>query len=274
MINWRKDMTIEKNITAVESLINVGGCRLNFSVIQGSDTRILLEVGGGADSTCWGPFPINLAEEIGATVVTYDRAGFGKSGLPDTPYNPVEETDWLMAGLHQLKLNQDLILVGHSYGGWRIRLFASQHPEAVRGLVFVDPFSNEFVDQLGVDYLDQHPFAAKDPPFDISNPAALTKNQRALLRMVRDGLAPKVEMMRKTTVPQNIPVRIITAGDPWWKTPQEDRAWRAAHEQMAAAIPGAVLIVAERCDHMIPDKQPEIIIRAVREVIKERKESS
>jgi pimeloyl-ACP methyl ester carboxylesterase len=260
-------MIIEKNINAAESLIDVGGCRLNFSVIQGSDTRILLEVGGGADSMYWGPFPMNLAVEIGATVVAYDRAGFGKSDLPDTPYNPVEETEWLMFGLRKLELDQDLILVGHSYGGWRIRLFASQHPEAVRGLVFVDPFSTEFVDLLGVDYLDQHPYAAKDPPFDTSNPDALTHNQRGLIRMVKGGLAPKVEMMRKTTVPRNIPVRIITSGEPWWKTSQEDRAWRKAHEQMTASIAGAKLIVAEESDHLIPEKQPELIIQAVKDVI-------
>jgi hypothetical protein len=29
-----------------------------------------------------------------------------------------------------------------------------------------------------------------------------------------------------------------------------------------------VLIVAERCDHLIPEKQPEIIIEAVKEVIR------
>jgi pimeloyl-ACP methyl ester carboxylesterase len=261
-------MTIEDKLTVVDKLIDIGCCRLHFTVIQGSDTMILLEVGGGADSTGWGDFPKMLAQKIGATVVTYDRAGFGKSDLPDTPYNPVEETEWLMEGLRQLELDQDLILVGHSYGGWRIRLFASQHPEVIGGLVFVDPFSTEFVDQLGVDYLDQHPFAAKDPSFDMSNPAALTKNQRALIRMVKDGLAPKVEIMRKTSVPQNIPVRILTAGESWWLTPEEDRAWRAAHEQMAASIPGAVLIIADGCNHYIPEKQPELILQAVRDVIK------
>lgn len=260
-------MTIENNLTVVEKLIDVGCCRLNFTIIPGSNAVILLEVGGGADSTGWGNFPKLLAQETGATVVSYDRAGFGKSDLPDTPYNPVEETKWLMLGLRQLELDQDLILVGHSYGGWRIRLFASQHPEVVGGLVFVDPFSTEFVDLLGVDYLDQHPYAAKDPPFDISNPAALTHNQRGLIRMVKDGLAPKVEIMRKTRLPKNKPVRIITAGEPWWKTPQEDRAWRAAHEQMAASIPGAKLIVAQESDHLIPEKQPELIVQTVREVI-------
>ena len=261
-------MTLERQRITQDSLIDVGGCRLHFSVIQGSETRIILEVGGGADSSQWGSFPMYLAQETGAAVVTYDRAGFGKSDLPDTPYNMVQEVDWFMEGLRQLGLDRDIILMGHSYGGWRIRLAASQYPDAVSGMVFIDPFSTEFVNLLGVEYLDSHPMAAKDPPFDTSNPETLTKNQRGLIRMVKGGLGPKVEIMQQTTIPENIPVRIITSGQPWWHTPEEDRAWRQAHEQMAASIPGAVLIVAEQCDHFIPEKQPEIIVEAVKKVIR------
>jgi pimeloyl-ACP methyl ester carboxylesterase len=261
-------MTMEKKTSVQEILIDAGGCRLHFSVLKRSGgATIVLEVGGGADSTGWGDFPSLLAQETGGTVLIYDRAGFGRSDLPETPCNMMEEAGWLMEGLRQLGLDRDIILVGHSYGGWQIRMTASQYPESVSGIVFVDPFTTEFVDRLGVDYLDEHPFAAKDPPFDTSNPAALTKNQRGLIRMVKGGLGPKVDEMRGTIIPADIPVRIITAGEPWWKTPEEDQAWREAHEQMAASIPGAVLLVAEGCDHYIPEKKPEIIIKAVKEVI-------
>ena len=249
------------------TLVDVGSCRLHFSVIPGSEDIVVLEAGGGADSTSWGSFPMQLTQETGATVVAYDRAGFGKSDLPTTPYNLEEEVDWLMTGLWKLGLACDIILAGHSYGGWRIRLTASRYPEAVRGLVFIDPFSTEFVDLLGVDYLDVHPMATKDPPFDTSNPDALTKNQRGLIRMVRDGLGLKVEVMRNTKIPSGIPVRIITSGEPWWHTPEEDKAWRHAHEGMRDSIQGAALIVATGCDHMISEKQPEIVIQAVKEVL-------
>ena len=260
-------MTIENNLTVVDKLINVGDCRLYFSVIQGSDTMILLEVGGGADASQWGPFPMLIAQGTGATVVTYDRAGFGKSDLPETPYNMVEEVDWCMEGLRQLGLDKGIILMGHSYGGWLIRLTASRFPQAVLGMVFIDPFSAEFVDLLGVEYIDAHPYAPKDPPMAAMPPEELTKNQRGGLRMLKEGVGPKAAIMRKTAIPKNIPVRIITAGKSWWLTPEEDQAWRKAHEQMAASIPGAKLIVAQESDHLIPEKQPEIIIEAVREVI-------
>jgi pimeloyl-ACP methyl ester carboxylesterase len=260
-------MTLENPRIARDALIDVGGCRLSFSVIQGSETMIVLEVGGGADSSQWGSFPMYLAQETGATVVTYDRAGFGKSDLPDTPYDMVQEVDWGMQGLRQLGLDQDIILMGHSYGGWLIRLTASRYPEVVRGMVFIDPFSAEFVDLLGVAYLDHHPSCRKDLPFADQNPRDLTKNQRGGIRMVKDGLGPKVAIMRRTTIP-SVPVRIITSGLPWWQTPEEDRAWRQAHEQMAALIPGAELVVAEESDHLIPEKQPDVIVEAVKDVIR------
>ena len=260
-------MTHDKETVAEDFLLDVGGCHLHFSVIQGSETRLVLEVGGGADASQWGTFPKHLARETGATVVTYDRAGFGESDLPDTPYNMVEEADWLMEGLRQLDLDENLILMGHSYGGWLIRLTASRYPEAVRGMVFIDPFSAEFVNLLGVEYLDNHPSCRKDLPFANENPEDLTKNQRGGIRMVKEGLAPKIAIMQNTSLP-NVPVCIITSGQPWWQTSEEDRAWRQAHEKIAASIPGAVLIVAEESDHLIPEKQPKLIIENVKGVIR------
>jgi len=249
-----------------ETLINVGQYRLNFKVIKGGRLTILLEAGGGMDSTEWAKLAPILAQKTGATVLSYDRAGFGRSDLPETPYDMREEVGWLWQGLKQLGLNKNLLLVGHSYGGWLIRLIANDYPDAVKGMVFVDPFNSEFVDSLGVDYLDNHPMSGKHP-FANTPPEKLTRQQRALIRMVGKGLAPKVELMRKTSLPPDIPVRIITCGKKFLPKPEEQQAWWEAHERIAASIKGAKLLVAEQSSHMIPWAQPEIIIDAVMEII-------
>ena len=256
-----------QKIEAVETLVQVGKYRLNFQVIEGENLTILLEAGGGMDSREWNNLAPELARKTGATIVSYDRAGFGKSDLPETPHDMREEVDWLWQGLQKLDMQKDLILVGHSFGGWMIRLFASEHPEAVRGIVFVDPFTNEFVDMLGVEYLDNHPMAGKIP-FDTSQPDKLTKLQRALVRMVGGGLGPKMEIMRKTKLPTDIPVVVITSGRPFLPKTEEQEAWRLSHEQMTALIKGGTLIVAEKSDHMVPGRQPDLIIEAVMKVIK------
>jgi pimeloyl-ACP methyl ester carboxylesterase len=256
----------QQDFEVVESLVKTGKYHLNFKVIEGGDLVILLESGGGMDSNEWTEFAPKLAAKTGATIVFYDRAGFGKSDLPENKQDMKQEIAWLWRGLQKLELDKNLILVGHSFGGWMIRLFASEHPDVVRGMVFVDPFTNELVDLLGIEYLDNHPMVGKIP-FDTSEPHKLTKIQRALVRMVGDGLTPKMEIMRKTSIPQGIPVVLITCGQPFLPKPHEQEAWRKAHEQMIASIEGGALIVAEKSNHMIPFSQPDLIIDAVIKVI-------
>jgi len=125
---------------AVEKLVDVGDYNLNFRIIPGQGLAILLESGGGMDSSEWDALAPRLAQETGATVIAYDRAGFGKSDLPVTKCDLREDTAALWRGLRTLELERDLILVGHSYGGFLIGFEAAEHPDTVRGLVFVDPF--------------------------------------------------------------------------------------------------------------------------------------
>jgi len=258
----------DQSAQAIEKLVAVGGYNLNFRIIQGEGLAILLEAGGGMDSTEWNALAPRLAQETGATVIAYDRAGFGKSDLPETKCDLREDTAALWRGLHTLGLDRNLILVGHSYGGFLIRFEAAEHPDAVRGLVFVDPFTVEFVDMFGIEYCNNHPMMGK-LPFDISRPETLNKVQRALVRMVGapgSNLAEKIAVMRQAVVPEGIPVRVITSGIAFLPKPEEQKAWRESHERLTASIKGALLVVAEKSGHMIPFSQPDLIVSVVSEV--------
>jgi len=255
---------------AVERLVDVGGYNLNFRVIPGQGPAILLESGGGLDSTEWNALAPRLARETGATVIAYDRAGFGKSDLPETKYDLREDTAALWRGLRALGLDRNLILVGHSYGGFLIRFEAAEHPDTVRGLVFVDPFTVEFVDMFGIEYCNNHPMMGK-LPFDTSRPETLSKVQRASVRMVGapgSNLAEKIAVMRKAVIPEGIPVRVITSGTAWLPKPEERKAWRESHERLTASIRDAVLVLAKKSGHMIPYSQPDLIVSAVSDVMR------
>jgi len=260
----------EQPAQAVEKSVDVGGYNLHFRIIPGQGLAILLESGGGLDSTEWNALAPRLAQETGATVIAYDRAGFGQSDLPETPCDLREDTAALWRGLRSLGLDRDLVLVGHSYGGFLIRFEAAEHPEAVRGLVFVDPFTVEFVDALGIDYCDNHPMMGK-LPFDASRPETLSKLQRALVRMVgapRRNLAEKMAVVRKAVVPAGIPVRVITSGTAWLPDPDELKAWRESHARFTASIKGALLVLADKSGHMIPFSQPDLLISVISEVVR------
>jgi len=251
----------------VDTLVSVGDFRLNFRVIEGGEPTVLLEAGGGMGLSEWDALAPELARRTGATIVSYDRAGFGASDLPEHPCEMQAEARWMWQAMAHLGFDRDVILVGHSYGGWMIRIEASENPDAVAGMVFIDPFNAEFVETLGVEYCDRHPMMGA-LPFDASRPEELTREQLALVRMCKGGLAPKVAVMKKTAIPEGIPVFIIKAALPTVPKEEDQEAWERSLDEMAASIEGSVLVVAERSDHMIPFRQPELVVDTVAEAVR------
>jgi len=260
----------EVNLDAREHMLEVQpGTRLHFVVLRGEGPGVLLEAGGGEDLTQWDRIPQAIRARSGATVISYSRAGFGRSDLPDTAYDMEQEVNWLMSGLRRLGLDHDLILVGHSYGGWLIRLIAHEHPEVVNGLVFVDPFSHELVERVGIETIDQMSNAAASEAIP---EAERTKAQRADIRMMRGGVGPKARLMASTVFPQAVPYRVITCGLTDWLGPAGP-VWRSVHEELAGYTPYGKLLVAEGARHMIPAEAPDVVVDAVAAILEEAQRS-
>ena len=251
-----------------EHFVDAGHYTLYLRVYPGGASTVVLEAGGGMDGNNWNDLAPRLVAETGVTVVTYDRPGFGKSDLPDLPCNMREESQSLWRALAKLKLDQNVIVAGYSYGGWMTRLHASDHPEQVIGVVFIDPFNCPFVESLGVEYWDQHPMMG-NLPFKDDDPATLTREQKGLLRMVGAGLGPKWEIMKDTKVPAGIPVYLLSSRQPFLPREEEQEAWWASHRQVVAGIPGAILVEAKESDHGLPFQQPELIVEAVAAVVRD-----
>ena len=106
---------------------------------QGGAPLVVLEAGLAATSLSWVFTPPLLAEF--AHVVSYDRAGLGRSSAvrkPPTLHDVLADLDALTKTLPH---SRPIILVGHSFGALVIRAFAHLHPHRVAGLVLVDPVS-------------------------------------------------------------------------------------------------------------------------------------
>jgi pimeloyl-ACP methyl ester carboxylesterase len=87
------------------------------------------------------------AIDANATVLAYDRLGFGLSGRPvssdwdsaaDNPYLFTQQQQRLLELLNQQNL-ENVILVAHDTGAALALAFAQNHPERVNGLVLVAP---------------------------------------------------------------------------------------------------------------------------------------
>ena len=79
----------------------------------------------------------NAVAQITKTLV-YERAGLGRSDLADGSGDAEAYARQLHELLAAAGLPPPYVLVGHSYGGLLIRVFAHRYPDEVHGLVFLD----------------------------------------------------------------------------------------------------------------------------------------
>ena len=122
----------------------VHGHHLAFHVLPGRLPALVLDAGGGADSSYWNSILPQLAKRTGSEIITYDRAGFGASQEVSPPYRMEDAVADLESGLTQLGLTHDLILIPHSYAGDIATYLAMRHPDWVSGAVLVDTNVPEF----------------------------------------------------------------------------------------------------------------------------------
>ena len=106
------------------------------------DTTVVLESGLGSD---WTPWEM-VATEVGtrARVFAYSRPGYGKSDPSPEPRDAAHIVEDLRALLVARGFAPPYVLVGHSFGGAYMELFAKAHPTEVVGVVLVDPRHRDF----------------------------------------------------------------------------------------------------------------------------------
>lgn len=116
---------------------DAGGRRLRYwTAGQGSPT-IVLECGLGTSLVDWAALVPALAER--GRVVAYDRAGLGASDADGAPRSAGRMAEDLEVVLAAAGAEPPYLLLGHSWGGLVVRVFAHRRPEDVIGLVLVDP---------------------------------------------------------------------------------------------------------------------------------------
>ena len=197
-------------------LIDVGGFRLHMDVTgsaSGAPT-VILEGGAGLGSVTWAWVQPQVAERT--RVVAYDRAGVGWSDRGPEPRDGRQIATELHAALEGAGIRSPYVLVGHSFGGVYVRIFADVYPDEVAGLVLVDP--------THPDQMERSPRAAQS-----------LRTTRQLMRVL-DGLS-HFGLLRLAN-----PAAMFMPGLP----PQQAAELRAYAAAGCAAAAGAEMAVVEK----------------------------
>ena len=106
------------------------------------DTTVVFESGLGNDWTSWEPVATEVSAH--ARVFAYSRPGYGASEPTSEPRDAKHIVEDLRTLLTSKGYAPPYLLVGHSFGGAYMELFAKAYPDEVAGLVLVDPRHRDF----------------------------------------------------------------------------------------------------------------------------------
>lgn len=117
-------------------LVDAGGMRLMIHCTGTGSPTVILESGLGDGAGEWRRVQPEIARH--ARVCSYDRAGYGGSDPGQMPRTSARIAEELHALLQNAGERPPYVLVGHSFGGYNVRVYNGRYPDEVAGMVLVD----------------------------------------------------------------------------------------------------------------------------------------
>lgn len=235
----------------IDTLVNVGSYQLHFHIMKGKGIPILFESGGGNDGTVWNNILKPIADITGTTLITYDRAGFGKSSIDTNKHGILNGVKGLETGLKKLGYNGNIMLVAHSLGGFYTTLYASRNPEKVKAAVLFDVshmcFYNEKRVKATQAIIDKQLKSKKD----LGN------------YYISMDFLNTIDVMQKAPFPLNIPVLDIVSDRTPFSDTTDIKDWKLCHQQFGVSAPNRKGMIAYGTGHYIFMDNPALAVDAV-----------
>ena len=135
-----------RGIGRIGQAIDIGGRSLNLYCTGSGNPTVILESGTNNPGLAW----LLVQPKIAAFTQTcwYDRAGDGWSDPGPLPRTASAIANDLHALLIAAKLPGPYVLVGHSFGGTSMRVFAGMYPVDVAGMVLVDAWHEDEIKRI------------------------------------------------------------------------------------------------------------------------------
>ena len=229
----------------------VDGRAMRLLVTGTGESTVVFENGLGPSLEMWGKVQPEVSRF--ARTVSYDRLGVGLSDEGALPRDGRHIAGELQRALRAAGIAPPYILVGASFGGALVRVFAGRYPDDVAGIVLVDPTPDD----------------------------AEADNPRAAARIPElQSMPDTLNQARDSRVPEGVPVILIDAVSPLevpFATKSIRELRRQSQAELAAesvgykewldTIPGSRLIVAADTGHNVAIEKPRLVIETIRDLV-------
>ena len=265
-------------------LIDIGTHRLYINCKGEGSPTVIIDSGIGGFSLEW----TRIQDEISSSVrvCSYDRAGYGWSDPGPRPRTTAQISFELKRLLTAARIPGPYILIGHSFGGYNIRYFASQYPELVAGMVFVDSshpeqFNTEEFKRIHTVNNDLNsqkyknsfkvrlvrPVIANNYPEENKHMAYILMSTMKAQLTLMDEL-DNMELSAKQVSlnehpPYNFPVVIITRGKRVWPEnksgDRKEKQWTLLQNDLENISYQSYHYLARQSGHIVHLDEPELV---------------
>ena len=279
-------------------LIDVGELKMHIDCTGDGSPTVILDSGLGDTFLSWRKVQPEIARFT--RVCSYDRAGIGYSGSSSRPRTSEVIAQELHALLRAAEIAPPYILVGHSMGGYDVRLYASLYRNEVAGMVLVDAshpdqenrFPPELKNMEG-SWQREAEFLAYTMPFGIPRLIGLCDEdpvQRAAecnFQTAREGVAelkafPESAAQTAATGSFGAMPLAVLSHDPEKPStelpadlakPTND-AWEKMQEELSHLSTRGTQSIAKNGAHYIQNDRPDAVIDAIRDVVQQTRQTA
>jgi pimeloyl-ACP methyl ester carboxylesterase len=224
------------------------------SRVLGSGKPVMVMLSGLGDGMAtFNEVAAALADSV--TVITYDRSGYGDSGIADGPRDAAGAERELSRLLQDLAIPGPYVLMGHSLGGLFAEYYAAKHPDQIAGLILEDSRPADFAtrcDAAGLRPCAPLPSMLKGAP------------QGAIDELL--VLSATEAQVRSVGFVKNRPVLVLSRLTTTEVTSFEG-VWAAAQNALAERYPRAQHLIAPGTGHYIHRDSRSWYVASIREFL-------
>lgn len=272
-------------------LVDVSGRKMHIYCTGDGGPTVILDSGLGDSYLSWHKVQPEIAKFT--RVCSYDRAGLGFSDPSSEPRTSRVIAEELHALLQAANISPPYVIIGHSMGGYNVRVYASMYRSDIVGMVLVDAshpdqesrFPPELKNLEG-SWSREAEFIAYSMPFGVPRFIGLCDNDPTSRAADCNAHAAREQLAEIRAFPESaaetaatgslgdLPLAVLSHDPdrPSSDLPPEiakptNEAWEQMQVELSHLSTRGTQIIAKNSAHYIQIDRPDMVIDAVRNIV-------